>query len=138
MKYCIALIILGIDLVIPFNCIAAGSGSEPSNNQPQPTPSYSGSFGFEQSTSFYGNSSGACGVQAYTDLGQGSNPQAETSWRVGMVLNSQKCIDQNKLEQSRLETNKYQADVQQNIACITARTDLIKNNHNPDHACIIK
>lgn len=146
MKYVIAILLFSFNIIIPTKSLAAGGGGDINNggetNIKQPVnsniPTYTGSFGFEQSTSFYGNSGSSCGVQAYTDIGQGSNPQAETSWRVGMVLNSQKCVDQNTLETIRSETNKYQSDTQQNIACISARSDLIKNGHNPNEVCILK
>jgi hypothetical protein len=147
MKYITILIAISFCCLLQTGVSAAGGGgviidNNNSDTTKQPVnsniPTYTGSFGFEQSTSFYGNSGSSCGVQAYTDVGQGSNPQAETSWRVGMVLNSQKCIDQTTLETIRSETNKYQSDTQQNIACISARSDLIKNGHNPDEVCILK
>ena len=99
-----------------------------------------GSFGFQQSTSFYGSygSGGQCGVQAYSDIGQNGNPQAETSWRVGVILNSKKCVDETELETIRATSNQHQSTVQQNIACISARTELIKLGHDPDQACVLK
>jgi hypothetical protein len=137
-------------MLLPSIALAAGgggatlSGELPNGENPISTPitpnyqNYQGSFGFEQQTSFYGSSSGNCGLQGYVDIGQSSNPVAETSWRVGAVLNSQKCIDQEKLELIRTESNKLQSVTQQNIACIQARTDLIKSGHNPDTACVLK
>ena len=135
------LILVSIGLFAPISCLAGGGGGDV-GNQPISNPSATnlGSFGFEQSTSFYGNysSSGQCGVQAYTDIGRNGNPNADTAWRAGVVFNSKTCVDETKLETIRMEMGKHQSQVQQNIACIQARTDLIKNGHNPDSACVLQ